>query len=72
MDLTPAEIDQIKSDIGLALLPVEFDEKARPRVITDDVIADEEVMATPEPEPEAKPRRGRARTEQSSEPTNAD
>ena len=74
VDLTPFEIEQLKSDIGLALVPVEFDEKARPRVITDDVVADEaaELTATaPTPDIVTKPRRGR-RTEQSSEPADAD
>ncbi len=46
VELTAAEIEAIKSDIGAALVPIEFDEKARPRVITDDVsVAEEEVKA---------------------------
>ncbi len=41
VELTPAEVDALRSDIGPALVPVEFDAKARPRIITDDVVADE-------------------------------
>lgn len=37
VDLSPAEVDLLRSDIGLALEPVDLDFKARPRVITDDV-----------------------------------
>lgn len=45
VDLTLSEIDALRGDIGTALTPVEFDEKARPRVITDDVEADADAEA---------------------------
>lgn len=51
VELTPAEVDALRSDIGVALQPVEFDEKARPRVITDDVVADESPEQSIEPQP---------------------
>lgn len=51
VELTPAEVDALRSDIGVALQPVEFDEKARPRVITDDVVADESTEPSIEPQP---------------------
>jgi hypothetical protein len=54
VELTAAEVDALRSDIGPALQPVEFDEKARPRVITDDVIPDDaqpEEQRKHEPEP---------------------
>jgi hypothetical protein len=41
VDLTAAEVEAIRPDIGIALLPVDFDEKARPRVITDEVVPEE-------------------------------
>lgn len=54
VELTPAEVESLRKDIGPALVPVEFDEKARPRVITDDVVPDEELVKEPsvnEPQP---------------------
>jgi hypothetical protein len=54
VDLTAAEVDMLQADIGIALMPVDFDEKARPRVITDDVIA-EETPAVVESTPVVKP-----------------
>ena len=51
VELTAAEVDALRSDIGVALQPVEFDEKARPRVITDDVVADESTEPSIEPQP---------------------
>lgn len=51
VELTPAEVDALRSDIGVSLQPVEFDEKARPRVITDDVVADESTEPSIEPQP---------------------
>lgn len=51
VELTPLEIDALRSDIGVALTPVEFDEKARPRVITDDVEADAEAGGEAKSEP---------------------
>lgn len=54
VELTNAEIKAVLPDIGIALLPVELDEKARPRVITDDVIPDETtVKETDSSEPAA-------------------
>lgn len=41
VELSAAEVEALRSDIGPALQPVEFDEKARPRVITDDVVPDD-------------------------------
>jgi hypothetical protein len=57
VDLTPSEISGVQADIGVALVPVEFDEKARPRVITDDVVIDDAAEVTPEAKPEVKPPR---------------
>ena len=52
VELTAAEVDALRSDIGPALVPVEFDAKARPRVITDDVTAEEATQeASNEPQP---------------------
>lgn len=45
VDLTPAEIEALRGDIGIALQPVELDDKARPRIITDEVSLDESVNA---------------------------
>jgi hypothetical protein len=50
VDLTAAEVEALRSDIGVALVPVDFDEKNRPRVITDDVTPEET-----EPTNELKP-----------------
>lgn len=50
VDLTPAEVEALRSDIGVALVPVDFDEKARPRVITDEVVP-EETEPSNEPKP---------------------
>jgi hypothetical protein len=41
VDLTAAEVEALRPDIGIALLPVDFDEKGRPRVITDEVVPEE-------------------------------
>lgn len=41
VELTPTEVDALRKDIGTALVPVEFDAKGRPRVITDEVVADD-------------------------------
>ena len=41
VELSPAEVEALHSDIGVTLQPVEFDEKARPRVITDEVVPEE-------------------------------
>jgi hypothetical protein len=49
VDLTAAEVEALRPDIGIALLPVDFDEKARPRVITDEVVP-EETEPTNEPQ----------------------
>ncbi len=72
VDLTPVEISALQPDIGIALMPVEFDEKARPRVITEDVVAEE---LQPEPEQpvqaEPKPRRSK-KQEIASESSDAD
>lgn len=53
VELSAAEVEALRTDIGPALQPVEFDEKARPRVITDDVIAEDtqEEPRKHEPEP---------------------
>ena len=50
VELTAAEVEAVRSDIGTALQPIEFDEKARPRVITDDVVADEPAEQSIEPQ----------------------
>lgn len=50
VELTAAEVESVRSDIGTALQPIEFDEKARPRVITDDVVADEPAEQSIEPQ----------------------
>jgi len=50
VDLSAAEVEAIRPDIGIALLPVDFDEKARPRVITDEVVPEETEPAN-EPKP---------------------
>ena len=41
VELTAQEVEALRSDIGVSLQPVEFDEKARPRVITDEVVPEE-------------------------------
>lgn len=41
VDLSAAQIEQLRPDIGVSLMPVDFDEKARPRIITDDVSVDD-------------------------------
>ena len=51
VELTPSEVDALRSDIGVALQPVEFDEKARPRVISDEVEVDEPAEQSIEPQP---------------------
>ena len=50
VDLSAAEVEALRSDIGVALVPVDFDEKARPRVITDEVLPEETEPAN-EPKP---------------------
>jgi hypothetical protein len=50
VDLSAAEVEALRSDIGVALVPVDFDEKARPRVITDEVVPEETEPAN-EPKP---------------------
>jgi len=45
VDLTPSEVEALRSDIGAALHPTELDDKARPRIITDEVSVDETVIA---------------------------
>lgn len=50
VELTAAEIEAVRSDIGAALQPIEFDEKARPRVISDDVDVDESAEQSIEPQ----------------------
>lgn len=56
VELSAAEVDAVASDIGKALVPIEFDEKARPRVITEDVIAEDEPVEEPAPQPVQKKR----------------
>lgn len=46
VEVTPAEAELLRADIGVSLVPVEFDIKARPRVITDDVVPDAEETGT--------------------------
>lgn len=41
VELTSAEVDLLRGDIGPALVPVEFDAKGRTRIITDAVVPDE-------------------------------
>lgn len=48
VDLTTHEIECLRSDIGVALMPVEFDEKARPRMITEDVVPEEPQKEQPQ------------------------
>lgn len=50
VDLSAAEVEALRSDIGVALVPVDFDAKARPRVITDEVLPEETELAN-EPKP---------------------
>jgi hypothetical protein len=69
VDLTAAEVDMLRADIGIALMPVDFDEKARPRVITDDVIADEP-PAVVQPISAAKPSKKGKATSNEPEPSN--
>jgi hypothetical protein len=37
VDLKPNEVELLKADIGVALMPIHRDEKGRPRVIREDV-----------------------------------
>lgn len=53
VELSAAEVEALRTDIGPALQPVEFDEKARPRVITDDVIAEDSQEEPRKHEPES-------------------
>tara|TARA_R110000868_G_C10532668_1_gene734178 strand:+ start:84 stop:353 length:270 start_codon:yes stop_codon:yes gene_type:complete len=41
VDLTSDEVLALMPDIGVALLPIELDEKARPRIIEDAVAVDQ-------------------------------
>lgn len=41
VELSAAEVDALRGDIGVSLQPIEFDEKARPRIITEDVVAED-------------------------------
>ena len=50
VDLSAAEVEALRSDIGVVLVPVDFDEKNRPRVITDEVLP-EETEPVNEPKP---------------------
>jgi hypothetical protein len=50
VDLSSAQVEALRPDIGVALVPVDFDEKARPRVITDEVVPEETEPAN-EPQP---------------------
>lgn len=50
VELTAAEVEALRSDIGVALQPIEFDEKARPRVISDEVEVDEPAEQSVEPQ----------------------
>lgn len=50
VELMAAEVDALRKDIGVALQPIEFDENARPRIITDDVVADESSEQSGEPQ----------------------
>jgi hypothetical protein len=52
VELSAAEVDALRGDIGVSLQPIEFDEKARPRVITDDVIAEDTAQDSEANEPE--------------------
>ena len=47
VDLSPAEIEAVRSDIGVCLMPIEFDSKGRTRLITDAVEIAEEVNRVP-------------------------
>lgn len=51
VELTAAEVDALRPDIGPALVPVEFDAKGRPRVISEDVEVDETEEQSIEPQP---------------------
>lgn len=50
VELTAAEVEAVRADIGVALQPIEFDEKARPRVISDEVDVDEPAEQSIEPQ----------------------
>ncbi len=69
VDLTAAEVDMLRADIGIALMPVDFDEKARPRIITDDVIP-EETPAVIDPTPAVKPSKKTKAPANEPEPSN--
>lgn len=47
VQLKPAEVAELRADIGAALQPVEIDSKGRPRVITDEVDVAESVSNEP-------------------------
>jgi hypothetical protein len=51
-DLSQAELAGVIADIGLALQPIEFDAKGRPRLITDEVLPAEsaEEISVSEPQ----------------------
>jgi hypothetical protein len=42
IDLNAAQIEAVKSDIGVALMPCDRDEKGRARLITDEVDVEQE------------------------------
>jgi hypothetical protein len=42
VELTGSQLDSLKSDIGVALMPCERDEKGLPRIITDEVVSEHE------------------------------
>lgn len=44
VELTKNEVDALRFDIGVALQPIEFDEKSRPRIITDEVVGVDESL----------------------------
>lgn len=37
VELTVAEVEAVRGDIGVSLLPIDMDAKNRPRIISDDV-----------------------------------
>jgi hypothetical protein len=43
VNLSQAQVEKLMPDIGVSLQPIEMDEKARPRIITDEVSVDETV-----------------------------
>lgn len=49
IDLSPAEIEAVRSDIGVSLMPIEFDNKGRTRLITDAVEIAEDMLSASKP-----------------------